>query len=368
MNILYVTQNYESVQKHLHESLKDVLDGVYLAHYNIVGGKKAFSTDEVMFFHSRIRVKGFFFFKLKLWRIQKKCNDYYKDIPLDVLHGNMLFCDGYICRKVAKKKNIPYCVSVRSTDINSKFIWKIPWLRRMGLKNLSGASAIIFLSSNYRDKLLKKVPPEYRKIIIERSCVIPNGIDYYYIKNAFYKEGVMPNKDQVRLIFVGKISKRKNLETTIQACEILKTRGIGVSLKVLGAIVDREYEDLMARFPFVTYLGKCDKEQIVGHLRDSDIFVMPSHIETFGLVYLEAMTQGLPVIYTRDQGFDGQFPEGSIGYAVNDRSPEEIADSVERIIADYPTLSKNATNSARECSWGQSAQRLAELYRMMVKE
>lgn len=40
---------------------------------------------------------------------------------------------------------------------------------------------------------------------------------------------------------------------------------------------------------------------------------MPSHKETFGLVYAEAMSQGLPIIYTKNQGFDGQFPDGYVG-------------------------------------------------------
>ena len=366
MNVLYVTQNYESVQKHLYEGLRSAATSVNLAHYQLVNGNtEEVFPDEVTYIPSRIKVKGFLFYMLKLQRISVKCRRRFEDTPIDIIHGNMLFCDGYICRKLSNSMNIPYCVSVRDTDINSKFLWKIPWIKRMGLRNIANASAIFFLSKKYQDKLIAKVPKEYKESILNNSFIIPNGIDDYYLKNVVYREDT--ELDIIRLIFVGKISKRKNLEATIAACRILIGSGKQVELNVVGPIVDRDYEVIMKDAPFVKYSGVCNKEQVLEHLRKSDIFVMPSHTETFGLVYLEAMTQGLPVIYTRGQGFDGQFPEGTIGYAVNDRSPEDIAEKVISIISDYSQLSRNATMYASEYSWGRSVRRFMEIYRMIAK-
>ena len=366
MNVLYVTQNYESVQKHLYEGLRSAATSVNLAYYHLVNG----NTDEVFpdgvtYIPSRIKVKGFLFYMLKLQRIFTKCRRRFEDTPIDIIHGNMLFCDGYICRKLSDSMNIPYCVSVRDTDINSKFLWKIPWIKRMGLRNISKASAVFFLSKKYQEKLIAKVPKKYKEKILNNSFIIPNGIDDYYIKNAVFREDI--GLDIIRLIFVGKISRRKNLESSIEACKILMDSGKRVELNVVGPIVDCEYKAIMKNTPFLKYHGVCNKEQVLGHLRKSDIFVMPSHTETFGLVYLEAMTQGLPVIYTKGQGFDGQFPEGTIGYAVNDRSPEEIAEKIISIIADYPQLSRNASMYASECSWSQSVRRFMEIYQMIVK-
>ncbi len=369
MNILYVSHNYESVQQHLYEDLKKVVTNIYLAYYplsNSVSQCHNKSTDGVTRFNSIIKVKGFIFYKLYLQRISQKCIKYYKETPLDIVHGNMLFCDGYICRKIAKKKRIPYCISVRDTDINTRFLWKIPWLKRMGLKNIADAAAIFFLSPSYRDKLLKKVPPEYKEIITSKSYIVPNGIDEFYISNIYNKE-TLADKNKVRLIFVGKISKRKNLETTVAACEILKSRGIDAELKVVGTVVDREYEGLMRNTPCIEYCGKCEKEQVMEHLRNADIFVMPSHTETFGLVYLEAMTQGLPVIYTRGQGFDGQFKEGTVGFAVSDKSPEEIAEKVIAIMNNYEEMSRNASALSSKYSWGKVANRFVDIYRKITK-
>ena len=65
-----------------------------------------------------------------------------------------------------------------------------------------------------------------------------------------------------------------------------------------------------------TRLKEFDKEELIKLYRDSHIFTMPSITESFGLVYAEAMTQALPVVYTKGQGFDGQFPDGEVGYSV----------------------------------------------------
>ena len=71
---------------------------------------------------------------------------------------------------------------------------------------------------------------------------------------------------------------------------------------------------------------------------------MPSKTETFGLVYAEAMSQGLPVIYTRGQGFDGQFEEGEVGYSVDCKDKKEISMKIIDIINNYDVISRNAIN------------------------
>ena len=95
---------------------------------------------------------------------------------------------------------------------------------------------------------------------------------------------------------------------------------------------------------------------------------MPSFTETFGLVYAEAMSQGLPVVYTRGQGFDGQFEEGFAGYSVNSNSPEEIADVIEKIIADYSTISANCISGALQFNWKEIAEKYYEIYECILLE
>ncbi|MBZ2174079.1 glycosyltransferase [Schnuerera sp. xch1] len=96
--------------------------------------------------------------------------------------------------------------------------------------------------------------------------------------------------------------------------------------------------DFISECPFIKYISYCQKE-LVNHYRDPDIFVMSSKYGTFGLVYAEAMSQGLPVIYIRGQGFDGQVNEGEVGYSVQYDSAEEIAKRIEDILDNYENIS-----------------------------
>jgi glycosyltransferase involved in cell wall biosynthesis len=90
--------------------------------------------------------------------------------------------------------------------------------------------------------------------------------------------------------------------------------------------------------------------------------VLPSLLETFGLVYPEAMSQGLPVIYTRGQGFDGHYPDGHVGYAINPNDPRDIAEKIKVIFSDYLRFSTNAFNASLDFSWDKIVDKLLEVY------
>lgn len=96
--------------------------------------------------------------------------------------------------------------------------------------------------------------------------------------------------------------------------------------------------------------------------------VLPSLNETFGLVYAEAMSQGLPVIFTRGQGFDGQFPDGQIGYSVPPKSPSAIADAVEKIARELSPMSHRALRAATRFDWNRITTRYDELYIAAMRE
>ena len=89
---------------------------------------------------------------------------------------------------------------------------------------------------------------------------------------------------------------------------------------------------------------------------------MPSFLETFGRVYAEAMTQGVPVIYTRGQGFDKNFPEGTVGYSVKADDVEEITDAVNKILNNYAEISKNCIENSCIFNWNDIAEQLDKLY------
>lgn len=278
----------------------------------------------------------------------------------ELLHAHSLFANGYIAYRVFKKFNIPYIVAVRNTDVNVFFKYFL-YLRKLGIDILENASKIIFISNAYRQKLLEKyVPENKRKKIKNKSVVIPNGIDNYFLENRSEPKHLKEKK--LNLVYTGRIDNNKNLITTIKCCDKILSNKYDIKLTVIGKIVAKKYNKIIKKHDFINYLGEKNKEEIVQIYKDMDIFVMPSKHETFGLTYVEAMSQGMPVIYTVNEGFDKFFPDGVVGYSMKYRDCKKMANNIEMVISNYEQISKNCIEKAMEFNWDEITKKYIELY------
>ncbi|MBN1552983.1 glycosyltransferase family 4 protein, partial [bacterium] len=250
------------------------------------------------------------------------------------------------------------------------FFKKMIHLRKIGIRILENASRVIFLSSAYQNEVIEKMIPErLREKIRNQSVVIPNGIDNFWFENIGSPKTI-EGKKEIRLLYVGEISKNKNVQATIRAMEQLDNieSALSYTLTAVGKIKDRNlYAHLIASSHF-SYIEPQKKEKLIRIYRDHDIFVMPSIHETFGLVYAEAMSQGLPVVYTRGQGFDGQFDDGDVGYAVDCFNEEEIGNSIRKVINKYTGISSHCIFNIERFSWECISKNYANLYNGVIKE
>lgn len=279
---------------------------------------------------------------------------------VSMVHAHTVFSGGYTALQLHRRWGLPYITAVRNTDINV-FFQRMPHLRRTGLMILDSAEKIIFLSSAYREQLFSKyVPDSSRPALEKKSLVIPNGIAPLFFQSSPPPKA--PPGKVLRLIYVGELSTNKNLEATVQAAKILRREGFDVRLLAVGAILEGKYRALIKKTDFLEHHDRCPQTDVIGYLRNADIFVMPSHTETFGLVYAEAMSQGLPVVYTRGQGFDGQFPDGEVGWAVSGKDPAELADAIRRCLPRYKELSENCLKLVGKFDWNSIAKQYRSIY------
>lgn len=301
------------------------------------------------------------FFHLKHSKVFKDIEGKYEIEEFDIMHAHSLFSNGYIAYKLNQKYHIPYIVAVRNTDVNL-FFKKMIHLRKTGLKILKNANKIVFISEPYKESTIQSyIPKEYREDILRKSVVIPNGIDEFWLNNKNdYRTNTV--KNEIRLIYVGSIDKNKNIDTTIKACEILIKKGYKVCYTIVGDMVNKEYEKVISRNYFINYIPFCEKEELINYYKKNDIFVMPSKHETFGLVYAEAMSQGLPVIYTKGQGFDNQFIDGEVGFSVSYDSAEEIVESITKITDNYQKFSNNCLKKVNKFDWDKIAVQYLRIY------
>lgn len=301
--------------------------------------------------------------------ISKHLNTFYdfenyigENEKFDIFHAHSLVSNGYIAYRANKKYNIPYVVAVRNTDMNF-FLSKIPFSRPIARKILNNASKVVFISKPYHDNCIKKyVKPCDRKSIEEKSIILTNGIDEMFFNDVKLHK---PSENVIKIISVGVINKNKNITTTIKACELLIERGYCVELNIIGKIADKNLSDLILK-PFIKYTEQIEQSELIKKYAESDIFVMPSKHETFGLVYAEAMTQGLPVIYTREQGFDGNFDNGEVGFSVKYDDYKEIAEKILEIKENYSKISNNCIKYSKKFDWSIIAQKYKEIYKEIL--
>lgn len=303
--------------------------------------------------------RGFFHIKHKKIVVDIKIN--YDIDTFDILHAHSLFSNGYVAYVLNKEFKVPYIVAVRSTDINV-FFKHMLHLRRLGIEILNNAQKIIFLSESYRNILINSYTPyELRDKILKKTVIIPNGIDAFWFDNLYKLKKINQSKI-IKIMYAGCINKNKNLVTTLKAIKLLNNKNYKVHFTIVGKIKNKSIYPMIKKQAYVTYINQQPKESLIDLYRKSDVFVMPSKSETFGLVYAEAMSQGLPVIYSKGQGFDRQFEEGVVGYHVDCLNAHDIAQRILDIKDNYKNLSKNCLKLCHKFDWEIIAQTYKNIY------
>ena len=231
-------------------------------------------------------------------------------------------------------------------------------IKKIGINIMKEAKKIVFISPEYKKYVIDHcIPYELKDYIAQKSVIIPFGISSFWIQNKYDIKPKFIKKNKIKLIYVGDFTKNKNVHVSIKIARRLKELGYEVKFIIVGGNGGYEYKiKKLAKInqDIIEIYGRVEeKSKLLNIYRKSDIFIMPSHYESFGLVYGEAMSQGLPVIYTKGQGIDGYFKEGTVGYSVNPQDINGIVKKIEMIINNYNKISKNCLNLVEKFSWNK---------------
>lgn len=307
-----------------------------------------------------------YIFFLKEALVYKDFVKLYNHNEFDLYHAHTLFTNGYLAYKMNKKTNKPYIVAVRDTDLNVFFKKRI-FLRPVGLRILKNASRIAFISRNYLEEMLEKyIPVKYHEEFRNKSIIVPNGINNFYHTNSLLQNKNILNNKTVKIITVGFVSNRKNQINVAKAIKKLINDGYQIKYEVVGKPQDIKVENRLKKYNFVERTSFLDKENLIKKYREAHIFVMPSITETFGLTYIEAMSQGLPIIYSKEQGIDGYFENGLVGYSVNPLNIEEIANCIIKVINNYDYFASNAFNTSSFFKWEDIIDKYVNTYESIL--
>jgi glycosyltransferase involved in cell wall biosynthesis len=178
--------------------------------------------------------------------------------------------------------------------------------------------------SNDSYSYAKKVLPKKNHININ---LLLNAIDVSRFTNNIIRQGV---KQKIRLVNIGSFVKKKNQMFLVDVANELNNNTVNFEIIFLGAgplMEDvKAYAEKLGLNEQIMFKGKVEK--VEDYLEDSDIYLHSATYEPLGLVLLEAMAVGLPVITLDGKGNRDLIEEGKNGYMIYDQDPEKFAQKI----------------------------------------
>ncbi|QMU27345.1 glycosyltransferase [Adhaeribacter radiodurans] len=301
---------------------------------------------DIDYIFTNVDKKLFFTKYFKIFKVinKKKLTNGY-----DYIHAHTLISDGIAAYLLSKFTNRKFVVTVRSTDVDF-FIKKSSFFRFIARKILSQVSMVFFVSQSHKN-IIKTL---YPKIDTNAFFSLPNGLDNFWLKNVYEKTPADQDLSSVKILFVGQIIKRKKLDLLIDFLKKYDDRKYELTIVGKNSL-ELDFDQIAQSITngnTINYVGEVkNKEELLRIYRENHLFILLSYAETFGVVYVEALSQGLPIIYTRGDGIDGYFPEGEVGYSSSHESLPELKEKVDLILAQYSTICKNTKKNIQRFDW-----------------
>ncbi len=151
-------------------------------------------------------------------------------------------------------------------------------------------------------------------------------------------------------LFVGQLIPRKGLHLLLKACEILRQRGCSnYTLMIIGQGSDREKLENMSKDygleQSIKWIGWVDYNRIGEYFQLADVFILPTLEDTWGMVVLESMAYGKPILCSKWAGASELVLDGHNGYLFDPRNPEEVADAMYQFISTPDLIASFGRNS-----------------------
>ena len=218
---------------------------------------------------------------------------------------------------------------------------------------------------------------------MRKVTAIPPGVDlqrFQPIVPAVAKEVIGLPLDHRNILFAGRIEPLKGIDTLLRAMALIQKRRPRAIEDVCVSIIggdpwSDDLDDEMARLQslrqelgihdLVTFLGSKDQEKLPYYYSAAEMVVMPSHYESFGLVALEAMACGTPVIASEVGGLAFLVKDDITGFHVPSRDPEALAGKIYCLLTDdgcRKEMGLAAHQHAQQYDWALIAGRIIDLY------
>jgi len=213
----------------------------------------------------------------------------------DIIHAHSAIWGGVTARAISRQTGIPYMITEHASGFARGLI--LDWQRKAIKDAFAHASTLITVSHSLKQSLQPYLPRDASDVVI-----IPNMVDVSF----FTMSPDLRNAHPFKFLTVASLNPNKGIDNLLKAFALAFKDNSNVALEIGGDGQQRQQlEQLTAQLNIedqVTFLGHLSREAVRDSMWRANAFVLPSYIETFGVVLIEAMATGLPVISARSGG------------------------------------------------------------------
>ena len=299
-------------------------------------------------------------------------------LEYDLIHSHY-WLSGWVGRRIQRWWDVPHVIMFHTLGALKNAIGvgaNEPALRIMAERELvRDCHRIIAATEKGKEELVS-----YYGSSPEKISVIPCGVNLDLFRHLDKKEARRNlgfNGDNI-ILFVGRIDPLKGVDKLLMALPKLDTRH-NLKLLVIGGDEDSQPEvERLQRLSrslhiqdSVTFAGIVDQRELPFYYSAADVCVIPSYYESFGLVALESLACGTPIVATRVGGMESVINQGQNGYMVEDNAPVRLADSISSLLSQQEVNIKSADSiraSVNGFSWSNIAEAIIPEYSAIHKE
>jgi D-inositol-3-phosphate glycosyltransferase len=303
-------------------------------------------------------------------------------IRYDLIHGHY-WLSGLVAHRLQQMWDVPTVQMFHTLGEMKNSVAKSEHEREIGPRILGErevmewSDRIIAATPLERDQMVRFYAADPAKIEI-----IPAGVDTELFRPrdraAVRRELGLPDLDTPILLFVGRIERLKGLDTLLESVAVVSRTCSGKDLKVLivggGGQSEEENAELRRIVQLhrdlnleeqVEFVGSKPQDMLPLYYSAADITIMPSHYESFGLVAVESMASGTPVIASNVGGLSFTVKDGETGFLVPEENHFALAEQVHTLLKNPELrlrMGEQAAEHALQYSWRNIAAQIADVY------
>jgi len=297
---------------------------------------------------------------------RKKIGQEISGFKPDIVHVH----HGWVIASVLAEFDIPYVITLHGTEYYA--FKKYKEYQELTLRGIHGAQIIMALTEQERKQAIGAYGIDPQKIIIVKSGTDTNMFKPLEIdKQILLKSYSVKDVDRPVVLFGGRLTAQKGLDTLLEAAEIYSQENERPITLIAGDGDLREQSEQLAKqlqLDDIYFLGSQDHQQMVKLYNIADVLAAPSRFEPFGLVALEALACGTPVIASNAEGFRQTINE-QIGCLIESDDYKALAEKVTTFIRDgfkEKVKHKAAAYVKQNFSWTRTVSHIESVYNQIL--